>query len=368
MPRNPEGARRLDNELTNRQSPELPETPLPAAPEPFSEKDVTAAAERLRDLKEMLEWEPDDGIQAKLRGEIGELESFVERHKKPQRARPHLRVVRPEPELKPSPAAIPPVERKRAKLSIKEIDATIAELQGQRGNLEQRLAMVGERRASAPGTARRVDEQIAEIARQIMLLEEDKQSRIARTKRDFGVRDAAAEDTLGRMGASFQETLREEEKDRERNEALSRMAAGRPAREAARETRERASSRAAAEREFFEARPEVQTLEDTDTEKAFFGATDEEAWKRAEDSETKRFIDLLHREQPSYIAFTGSEYLKARDNQPKPGFFKRWFGFGKKNEFDVMEQAIENLPNIGTLYEHFRKPPKIEKAKSVKVR
>lgn len=366
MPRNMDSAQQLDNDPPRGRSPELPEAPAIAAPEPFSEKDVAAAADRLRDLKETLEWEPDADIQAKLRGEIGELESFVDRHKKPQRARPHLRVVRSVPEAKP--VVTPPIEHKRDKLSIKEIDAIIAELQGQRANLEQRLAMVGERRALAPGTARRVEEQIAEVTKQILLLEEDKQSRVARIKRDFGTRGASREETLGRMGESFEEAVELEQKDRERNESLSRMATGRPAIEVTREARERPTSSAATERSFFSEQPAMQR-EEEDLEESFFKATDEEAWKRAEDSETRRFIDLLHREQPSYIAFTGEEYLKARDNQPKPGFFKRWFGFGKKNEFDIMEQAIENLPNIGTLYEHFRKqPPKGEKFKGVRVR
>lgn len=367
MPRNHEGARHLDSESSARGAPELPETPI-AAPKPFSEKDVAAAAERLRDLKETLEWEPDADRQAKLREEIGELESFVERRKKPQRARTQLRVVHPEPELKPSPAAAPRVEHKGVKLSIKEIDATIAELQVQRANLEQRLVMVGERRALAPGSARSVERQIAEVERHILLLQEDKLSRVARIKRDFGTRGATKEETLGRMGESFEEAVQLEKKDRERNESLARMVTGRPARDVTAKARESARDRAASEIDFFGSRPEVQSIEETDTEKAFFASTDEEAWKRAEDSETRRFIDLLHREQPSYIAFTGEEYLKARDTQPKPGFFKRWFGIGKKTPFDLMEQAIENLPNVGILYERFHKPPKDEKFKGVRVR
>ncbi len=120
----------------------------------------------------------------------------------------------------------------------------------------------------------------------------------------------------------------------------------------------------------------------TETEAKFFAASDEEAYKRAEASETmgadmtveeavrewekiqkqsskgetearlaeQTFIDYLHGQYPDFIHFTGKEYQSAKTKPEKIGFFKKLFSFGKpKTRLQEMEEALDNIPNIGEL-------------------
>ncbi len=120
----------------------------------------------------------------------------------------------------------------------------------------------------------------------------------------------------------------------------------------------------------------------TEAEKKFFAASEKEAHARAEAIETmgpemtieeavvewekikqqsakgekesrreeEAFIDYLHEKYPNYIDFTGKQYSEARTKPKKVGFFKKLFNFGKpQTRLEEMEEALDNLPNVGKL-------------------
>lgn len=323
-------------------------------------KDARARLESLKtDLKEAEEWGTATDSIEKIKQEIGELETFVKRHGKPD-----LRVVRPEV----APAAPAPTEKRSPipegaprKLTVKEIDATLAELQEQAKNLGAQFS----KSLDVKGQASVVKEQIALVNAEIADLKAQRATIIGRVKRESGTKGEPIARVTERMGKSFEQT-REKKAVAEAREGLAVAAQD--------EARGRHWRKAAATSE---------GLAGSEAEAEFFAASDNEAHTRAEgmetlgehlspseaakewqrmvtessisDAETRQrtiaFIDRLHKRFPDFVNFTGADYTAALSEPQKVGFFKKLFG--GQTRLKQMEQALESVPNVGRLYATF---------------
>ena len=325
----------------------------------FPPKDVAAARERMNqlqsDLQEALGWGTGTETTDKIKREIRELQQFVRKHGKPE-----LRIVREAPPPEPERKKKAVYEAKPRKLTIKEIDATIGELEGQRATLVGRMAGAGLKK----GETKIVAEQIAAVNGEIAALQEQRTEIINRTKRDFGMKEPIAKVTE-RMGRSFELAREKKQVEEERSEEASEQVDRDRQRTLAKlEVKQSGLAAGEAEAEFFTASDAeaAERAEGVELMGEELGA--EEAireWrsvvKKSSLSEaearqrTLKFIDHLHREFPSAVTFTGLDYVTTQSKPQKIGFWKKFFG--AKTELQQMDNVIENLPNIGNLYTSF---------------
>lgn len=362
MPRNQSEARKLAPEIPEA---EAPLTAPPSKEEPsFSPEYVKSARTRLtelrRDFKEAENWGTGSETVAKLKQEIRELEQFIRKYGKTE-----LRVIpggAPEVRHKATRA---PLEVKPRPLTVKEIDATIAELSEQSKNLGGQFSKA----LDTKGQSAIVKEQIELVNKELAELRARREEIINRTRREAGSRGKPTKEIIQEMGRSFSESRRKATVDAEREER--RIAAADQERHRTirkLEVRQSGLAETEAEAKFFAADDEEAALRSEGMRLLGSELSPEEAareWTRMVREAPKSgmearqnviaFIDSLHKTFPEYVPFTGRDYFDITENPKKTGFWKRVFGL--KSEAAIrqkkMEEALESVPNIGKLYTTF---------------